>query len=272
MPHFSEVLDLAQVASTALTALEETAKARTLAHFQRYENGLSSYGQLRIDLLAQARTGWITAGSTATQHMADIGRQFGLPRFDTPLTNSNEVLESILGDMVRNLEAFRDSDRDATALRRLRYRSVLSVQAAVRMGFTCNQLSVAKNIQDLGATLKKVWLCNFNDNIPCQTCLWLHGREIDIDEVFPDGHSERDPKVYLTLQGPPRHPNCHCYMLVYVVTLETSRLEIMTPVPVEDKFMTSRDVRQLPKAVYVAAVSTLRIIAGKLKEALRGNR
>ncbi len=273
MTTFSDVLDLAQAANVALTSMEEAAKSRTLSNFAALENGTLSYGELRTEVLRQAKNSYLVAGSVAHEHVRAVSETSGLPRFDTPLMSTSPTLDKILDDMVSNLEAYRDSVRGETELRRLRFRTWLSVQAAIQFGFTENQLHSGHALADKGATLKKVWLCNFTDNTPCETCLWLHGREIDLDAEFPHGHQEREPKVYLgTLLGPPRHPNCHCYMLVYVVTLEHNQVIPPAPNIADEKFMSSKDVRKLPRAIYAAAIATYRIIAGKLKGAIRGKR
>lgn len=273
MTTFTDVLYLAQAANESLTSIEDAAKSRTLSNFAQFENGTMSYLELRRGVLQQAKSSFVVAGSVAHEHMKAISDVSGLPRSDTPLLTQSFVLDSIIDDMTRNLEAFRDSDRGPTELRRLRFRICLSVQAAVQFGFTDNQLHSASAISALGASMKKVWLCNFLGNVPCETCMWLHGREIDLDEEFPHGHSEREPKVYLgKLLGPPRHPNCHCYMLIYVVTLEHNPSVPKAPIVSDEKFMSSRDVRKLPRAVFAAALATYRIIAGKLKGALRGKR
>lgn len=271
MPTFSEVLDLAHTASEALNSLEESAKSRVLSLFAGYENGVVDYGDLRVALLRQANTGFLAAGSVATEHIKSIAESEGIEGLELSVLTSAPVLEHLLRDIRTNLETFRDSDRSSTDLRRLRFRSGLSVQAAVRRGFTENQLAAGEAIQKKGALLRKVWLANFSNHTPCDTCLSLHGTEMDLHEEFPHG-GDKSPKVYEGLQGPPRHPNCHCYMLVYVVTLEKTAQIPLAPVVAEEKFMSSLDVRRLPRAVFTAAVTTLRLIAGKLKGVFRGKR
>jgi hypothetical protein len=271
MTSFSEILDLAKSASSALNALEESSHAKVLALFGKFDNGLMSDSELRLELRGQAQSGFITAGSLAVEHVHALAVKEGLPRFDTPIQTSAPVLDRVLADITKNIEVFQDSDRGATALRRLRFRAGLSVQTAVRRGFTENQLAVGSVLRAHGATLKKVWLANFVNNTPCPACLALHGTELSLSSEFPHG-GEKAPRTFLGLQGPPRHPNCHCYMLVFVVTLDTVGRVPQAPVLEEQKFMHSRDVRRLPRAVYTAAVTTLRLIAGKLKAAIHGKR
>lgn len=271
MTSFSEVLDLARTARDALNALEDTSREHMFSHFGKFENGLMSYGELRVEILRQARAGFLSSGVLANEHIKSLATRASLPEIKLPLLHTAPVLEGVLKDIQKNLEVFRDSERNETSLRRLRFRSWLSVQAAVRRGFTENQLASARALKAQGAALHKVWLANFNNNTPCATCRALHGVEVELEEEFPHGDS-KSPRVFFGLFGPHRHPNCKCFMLIFVVTLEDTSFVPEPPIVTEEKFMTSRDVRRLPRAVYRAVLATLRLIAGVLKKAFHVNR
>src|SRR5690606_19117249 len=146
------------------------------------------------------------AGSLANEHIKSLALDYGLARLDTPVLTNAPVLERINHDIVRNLEVFRDSEREETDLRRLRFRVGLSIQLAVRRGFTENQLAAAGELRERGVTLRKMWLANFHNNTPCPCCSALHGQEIPLGAEFPHG-DDKDPKTYSGLRGPPRHPN-----------------------------------------------------------------
>ena len=271
MTSFSEVLDLAKSASEALNALEATSHARVLSFFTKFENRTLTMTALRSEMSSQTRAGFVTAGSLAVEHVKALAAEAGLHRLDTDILMTNDLLEQVIEDIERNFQSYEDSEQNDTDFRRLRFRVCLSVKTALRRGFTDNQLAAAGVLREQGATLKKIWLANFVNNSPCATCKALHGTEISLSAEFPHG-DEKSPKTFHGLQGPPRHPNCHCYMLCYVVTLDTIASIPQPPALDDQKFMTSRDVRRLPRAVYTAAITTLRLIAGKLKGALRGKR
>jgi hypothetical protein len=271
MTSFSEILDLAKGASGALDALEEISASRVHSAFDQYENKALRAFDLRTEMIRQARAGFESAGILAVQHINDLAARSGIPSSDTPteVLKTAPVLDRIILDMNKNYLTYSSSEKTSTDLRRLRFRVGLGVQAAVRRGFQENQLNAAADLRARGAVMKKIWLANFVNNVPCEDCKGLHGTEIPLSYEFPRG-GEKSRKVFHGLQGPPRHPNCHCYMLIYVVTLETAAVVPEMPVLEDQKFMTSKDVRRLPRAVYTAAVTTLRLIAGKLKGALRG--
>jgi hypothetical protein len=271
MTSFSEVLDLAKHAADALNAIEVTEHARALSFFGRHQNGFETAAQLRDEMIRQAKAGFAAAGSVAIEHIQGLSVSAGLPSADTPLIISAPVLDRVVSDIVRNFNLYMASNKTETDFRRLQFRTDLSVQAAVRRGFTENQLAAAAVLREQGATLKKIWLANFVDNVPCRDCKSLHGTEVPLSTEFPHG-DEKSAKIFHGLQGPPRHPNCHCYMLVYVITLGTIPHVPDVPVVEEEKFMSAKDVRRLPRSVYTAAVTTLRLIAGKLKGAFRGKR
>lgn len=271
MTSFSEVLGLAKTANDALNAVEDAADAHLQSAFVKFQNGYITLAELRLDMLNSTQAGYITAGTIANNHMTKIADDASLPAIDTPLVKTSPALASVLDDISRNMGVFEYSERDATALRRLRFRTSLSVQHAVRRGFTENQLATGKALSDAGASVHKMWLANFLNNSPCPTCRALHGTELDLSDEFDHGDAKA-PKTYLDLLGPPRHPHCHCYLLVYVVTLDTVSQAPAAPILEEQKYMHSHDIRKLPRSVYIAALTTLRLIAGLLKGAIRGKR
>lgn len=271
MTSFSDVLDLAQIATEALNALEDTSRSRVDSIFGKYENGFMSLDELRAELLKQARAGFVTAGSVANEHVKQLAADAGIRDVDVSVLRDTPVLHRILLDIQRNTQTYADSEREDKDFRRLKFRVWLSVQTALRRGFTENQIAFGNALRAKGAALKKVWLANFVNNTPCLTCRALHGSEVSLNAEFDHG-GEHSPKTFLGLQGPPRHPNCHCYMLVFVVTLESAVVVPEAPVVGEEQFMSAKDVRRLPRAVYTAVVTTMRLIAGRLKGALRGKR
>lgn len=268
---FSEVLDLAQSTAEALDALDDTSDARVLSFFARLENGLMTVAELRSELLKQARAGFVTAGSLAYESVKVVADRESLPPLTLPPLRDAPVLQHVLLDLQKNVTAYAESERTEKDFRRLRFRARLGVQTALRRGFAENQIAASRELQAHGASLRKIWLANFKNNAPCSTCMELHGTEVSLAEDFPHGDAH-SPSVFLGLQGPPRHPNCRCYMLVYVTTLESTIKSPDTVPGVSDQYMNSRDVRKLPRSVYTAVVTTMRIIAGKLKGAIYGKR
>ena len=268
--NFDDLLNLAYSASESLNAVESAQQLRVDSLFSRYQSGLITYGTLRTELIRQAHAGFVAGGSVAAQHISGLIDHQGITGYRAPAAlEQSPVLDRILSDLVANLEAHRDSARDETSFRRLKFRAGLGIQTAARRGFTENQLAAAHTLAAQGAQMRKMWLCSFTSNTPCASCLKLHGADVAFDEEFDHG-DEHAPKIFLGLQGPPRHPNCHCYMVVYLEVPDMSVSIPGTPFKKDEKYMSVKDVRKLPKAVFTAALTTLRLIAGILKGGMRG--
>lgn len=258
----------------SLDAMERLTKVTVFDAFGRYDANITAYGDLKTELLRAVRASFMSSEALAISHMNSIllEQEVDLPDRAWSPTERNDTVARLLSDVKRNFEVFRDSDRDEVSLRRLRFRAWLSVQTAIRRGFTDQQLAYARYLSEHGHEVKKVWMANFTSGgIPCVHCRTLHGTKLPLDEEFSHGGPDA-PKVYGNLQGPNRHPNCRCFLLVFV---ETDDFTVnVSPAPGADAggFMSAKDVRRLPRAAFIAVVTTLRLIAGKLRGALRGQR
>lgn len=270
----SSLFGLSDSAIRSLDAMESMTKASVFDIFSRYESNVTSYGDLKLELARTVRSSFMASGAVAIAHMNSVLLDQGveLPDRSWSPSERSETLTNLLADVKRNSEAFRDSSRDDVSLRRLRFRSWLSVQTAIRRGFTEGQLEYAKSLAGEDLNIMKVWIANFTSGgVPCAHCRALHGTKVPFNEEFSHG-AEGAPKVYGSLMGPNRHPNCRCYLLVYVETDDFSVTVAPAPPANVSGFMSARDVRRLPKAAFTAVVTTLRLIAGKLRGALRGKR
>jgi hypothetical protein len=70
-----------------------------------------------------------------------------------------------------------------------------------------------------GVTVRKVWVTRFRPTT-CRTCAALHGTVRNLSEPFPTtAHMGpgNPPNVYIDLNHPPRHPNCGCRVVPFIV-------------------------------------------------------
>lgn len=273
MATLSELVDLSHASAEVVASLESASRNRVDSIFARFEAGVLSGDQLRDELLDQVSAAFTLAAATAGQQVRDLANLSGVTPPPAVDVSTSSTLRRLLLDIRLNISKFLDSGRTETDLRRLRFRSWLSVQGAYRFGLTEGLIASASDLEKQGAVLKKIWMTNVSpDHSPCAHCLSLHGTERSLHEEFDHGGAG-SPNLYVALAGPPRHPNCRCYIILYVATLDTV-ISIQRPSAsvLEDQFMSSKDVKRLPKHVFVSVVTTMRLIAGKLKGAIRGKR
>ena len=218
MTSFRELLDLSQAASDALNSIEQAAEVRVRDEFRRYGARFIDVSELREEIVKAARGGFLTAGSLGNEYIQRMAEREGVNAPNAALLTKSPALTRIMADITRNFGEFSSSAKDEKALRRVRFRALLSVQTAIRRGYTDNQIAAGEAMTKDGLALRKMWLANFVDNSPCATCASLHGTEVDLKSDFPYGNT-KSPKVYEGLPGPSRHPNCHCFLVIYLVTL-----------------------------------------------------
>lgn len=96
-------------------------------------------------------------------------------------------------------------------------RAKKSTTTAVQRGMTDAHInSYAKSKQEGKIKWMKMWVATYVNNTPCAECTKLHGTAVAIDSEFPKGTTP----IYKDLQGPPRHVNCKCILVLYPEIVE----------------------------------------------------
>lgn len=243
----------------AVNSLEAQARSRVAGLIQSYESGQITGQQIRYRLEALVRQAYRASGEIGSNLVAE---QAGLEDWKPQgRVFSSSYLNALLMDVRRNLQDYKASERDALAQRRLQLRIQASIGVGTQRGYTDAQLKGYKELQGFGYQLRKVWWANFVGNTPCPMCASLHGQDVELDEDYGQGLGT---KVYHNLEGPPRHPNCQCTLVVLITTLENAyeNMNFEVPQPVITD-MSTEQVRKMPNAFFLAVIKTLKKIISK---------
>ncbi len=261
MTGFREQLQAARQAHDAASNLDAAAQKKILEAFDAWDSGDHSAQSVRWQLEAIIRSAYRASAAVAAEQYS---RESGIPGWKPTEVFNTQYLQNLLKDVRRNLREYKASDKGEVARRRAVFRMQLSAQVAAQRGFTDATNQSAQELKDFGFQLRKVWLANFAGNTPCEHCRELHGTEVGMNEDFPIGAA--DLKVYGDLSGPPRHPNCRCYVVILTVSLENAMeaLDIQNPGPAP-KAMTTDDVKKMPDKIFAAVVKTLRKVIAFVK-------
>ena len=211
--------------------------------------------------LAQGRSAAETLGATAALRALALDRISVLPQ-----TTSGRFYRAVEGTVDRNL-ADLVADPSPETLRRIRHRLRLAAGVLVRHYYWESQRKVFQAAaKTTKVQVRYMWVANIVAGNPCPTCLALHGQQVGQGEEFPHG-PPGSPKVFLALTSPPRHPNCQCSLVPYVVNLETVSTEVpvrpsevvqAVRVPTEgEDFYSSGEIRRLPAGVFASILAAL---------------
>lgn len=258
MTGFDEQLRAARAAHTAASSLEAVARQQIVEAFAEWDAGQLSAQTVRHRLEAVIRSTYRASANVAIEHTA---RQSGLPNWKpSGSVYRTEYLESLLADVRRNLREYKSSERSDADRRRHILRLQHSAGVAAQRGYTDALIESYAELEAFGYQLRKVWLANFVNNTPCPSCAELHGTSVELRDEFKVQASD-SAKVYLNLQGPPRHPRCQCYLCVLVVGLDNvdSPVDVDTP-PQGKTTMTTDEVKSLPAKVFKAVVKSIQLI------------
>lgn len=255
MAGFREQLQAARQAHLAATAIEDSARLQVAQAFQDWESGKYNALSIRYRLERIVRLAYRASITVAAEH---VSRMAGVPGWSPTEVFNSDYLAALIQDVRRNLREYKASDKEEAARRRVVFRMQHSAGVAAQRGYTDEMIQAYTELQDFGFQLRKVWLANFVNNAPCEHCVALHGTEAALHESFP---VSSELKVYGDLKGPPRHPNCKCYLAILVVSLENAfeALDIDDPGPAPQT-MTTADVKRMPGKIFAAVVKTLRKI------------
>jgi hypothetical protein len=257
MSGFAEQIEAARVAHNAATAIEASARKQMADAFEQWDAGNLSAQSVRHRLEAIVRAAYRGTAAVAIQHTS---QQSGLPNWKPKGVFTSNYLTSLIADIRRNLRDYKVSPKEEADRRRAILRMQLSGAVAAQRGYTDALIESYAELEALGYQLRKVWMANFVNNTPCAICTGLHGTSVGLREEFKVRPSDTS-KVYINLQGPPRHPNCRCYLVILVVDLTNAldEIDVDQPEPGQTT-MTTEQVKSIPKRIFDAIVKSLRLI------------
>ena len=258
MSSFGEQLRAAQAAHLAASALESSVRQQISNTFDEWDQGKLNAQTVRYRLESIVRTAYRSSAAVAAAHTA---REAGIPGW-TPVSEifSTEYLAALLKDLRRNLRDYKASAKEETDRRRAVLRIQHGAGVAAQRGYTDALIASYSELEGFGYVLRKVWMANFVNNVPCDHCRALHGTEVGLHEEFP-APTLRKLKIYHNLIGPPRHPRCRCYLAILIVSLENAfeKLDIQRPTPAPQT-MSTDEVKRMPGGVFKAVVMALQKI------------
>jgi hypothetical protein len=254
---FAEQIESARQAHNAATAVETQVRQQVENAFDDWDAGVLDAQTVRHRLEAIIRSAYRASAALAIQHTST---QSGLPNWKPKGVFKTEYLASLIQDVRRNLRDYKAGDRDDPARRAYVLRNQLSAAVAAQRGYTDALIESYAQLEDLGYQLRKVWMANFVNNTPCPICTGLHGTTVDLRDTFQVNASDT-AKVYLNLQGPPRHPNCRCFLVILVVDLTN----ILAPIDVDHPepgatTMTTDAVKRIPQKIFDAVIKAIRLL------------
>lgn len=268
MAGFAEQLRAAKAAHLAVSSVEATVRQQIVEAYADWDSGELDARTVRYRLEAIIRQAYRVSASIAIEHTA---RQSGLPDWKPSGTvYRTDYLEALLRDVRRNLREYKASERDDAARRKHILRLQHSAGVAAQRGYTDALIESYAELETYGYQLRKVWMANFVNNTPCDACASLHGTGVGLREEFKVDASDT-AKVYLNLQGPPRHPRCQCWLCILVVDLDNVDEELDVDKPSSGRTsMTSDEVKGLPAKVFTAVVKSIQLVKKYLKGKISG--
>lgn len=268
MASFGEQILAAKSAHLAVNALEDSVRAQVAEAFESWENGDLTALTVRYRLEAIVRSAYRTSAALGAVHTSRQSELPGwLPTSEIFLT---PYLKSLLLDVRRNLRDYKASPRLEADRRRVVLRTQHSAGVGAQQGYTDALIASYTELEDFGYKLRKIWLANFVNNVPCEHCRALHGTEVGLREFFISENEVVKLKVYKNLVGPPRHPRCRCTLVVLVVTLENAfeELDIEKPTGPAPESMTTEDVKKMPFSIFSAVVKALKAVVNFVRKGL----
>jgi hypothetical protein len=153
------------------------------------------------ETLAAVRQAWLDELGDIVASEVDLNRTLRTVRRNTvlaPRRLRDTILEGGHEGLQDRLEKL------ATSLRR---RAELSVD------FARSRAHTLKVLHDAPPGATKTWHARDWDNL-CSWCNNLDGKTIPVKSEFPNSFDGHKLATYGKLIGPPRHPNCQCWLTV----------------------------------------------------------
>lgn len=253
MASFREQMIVHESSRVATAALEESSRSAITLAFVEWENGTLGAQSIRWRLESIIRSAYRTSAAVARRVAVESS---GLPDWVSHEVFNTEYLQALLEDVRRNLRDYKAGKlSQSQAIARVQH----SAGVAAQRGYTDQTVASYTELEDFGLKLRKYWVANFVDNVPCPACRRLHGTHVGLHESFRAETGE--PGVYRDLIGPPRHPRCQCRIYIFTVTLENSFEAPNFEAPQESsEMMTTADVKRMPENVFKSVLATFRAI------------
>jgi hypothetical protein len=264
MASVKEQLDAARAAHSAAISIEIIVRKSMQDVLDDWDAGKISNRSIRHRLENVVRGAYRSSATVAMQHAA---QQAGLPNWKpTDDTFNTDYLTRLVADVRANLREYNASTKDEVASRRLDLRLQLSAVVAAQRGYTDALISSHQQLAAKGFEIEKVWLNNLVQNTPCRFCRELHGITVGLNEEFPISVS--GPKIFINLQGPPRHPRCQCYLCTVIRTLDNAFDPIDVGSPKDSpKSVDTGAVQALPASTFTAVIASLRAVVSSQRKA-----
>lgn len=258
MTSFKEQMRVHEASREATSALEAVSRHAIERIFQEWENDEHTNQSVRWELERVVRDAYRSSALVARQ----VAQQSsGLQDWDSAWVFNNAYLQSLIQDVRRNLREYKIGALSrAGAISRIQH----SAGVAAQRGYTDQTIASYTELEDFGVELRKFWVANFHNNVPCPSCTRLHGTSVGLHEMFRTEDGE--PGVYRDLIGPPRHPNCKCRLYIFTITLENAfeKPDFETPQDAPQMLSTA-DVKKMPLRIFGAVRASLTAILSFLK-------
>lgn len=261
MSSFADQIIAAKAAHSVVEALEQTARAQIFQVFTDWDAGKLTDDAALTKLQATVTASYNAASSIG---LTVVANQAGLGTWTPQSPTNKDYLDALLADVRKNFTVYQESEKTDADRRNAVLRIQHSAGVGAEQGYTDAVQSGYSELDDFGYDLRKVWMANFVDNIPCPYCVKLHGTEVKIHQQFKHPASK---KVYQSLYGPPLHPRCQCFLVVLIVSLDNADEELNVDAPSghTPSTMTTDDVKSLPKKIFDALRRVLKAIAKAFK-------
>ncbi len=262
MASFKDQIETSRRSHEAVRALEASVRLQVEEAFLDWEAGNETAHSIRWRLERTVRSAYRTASAVGVTHTS---AQSGIPGWRPTGVFNTEYLQALLADVRRNLREYKASPREDKDRVRAISRISHSAGVGATRGYTDSVLETNRELRDFGFMLRKIWLANFVDNLPCEFCIALHGEEVPLEASFETASNKL--KVYGDLKGPPRHPRCKCRLAILHVSLENlfEKLNVDDLRDGSTNTISTREVQALSRGIFSTIVKGL-------KNVLRGMR
>lgn len=253
MTAFSEQMRIHRAAREATASLESVSRSDIVRIFDAWDLGDLNNQTVRYRLEAVIRSAYRGSAGVAR---GVSQKNSGIQDWVSSEVFNTDYLQDLLRDVRRNL---RDYKSGALTREQAITRIEHSAGVASQRGYTDQLIASYTELEDFGLQVRKYWVANFINNVPCPACVRLHGTYVGLHESFSAESGE--PGVYRDLIGPPRHPRCKCALYMFVMTaenlFETPNFEQPQSSP---SMMSTDDVKKMSKGIFSSIIAALRAI------------
>ncbi len=255
MASFKDQLESSRRSHEAVRELESAVRRQIVEAFDAWDLGEEDAQSIRWRLERIVRSAYRSASAVGVAHTST---QSEIPGWRPVGVFNTEYLQALLADVRRNLREYKASPREDKDRVRAISRISHSAGVGATRGYTDSVLETNRELRDFGFMLRKIWLANFVDNLPCEFCIALHGEEVPLEDSFVT--SSNKLKVYGDLKGPPRHPRCKCRLAILHVSLENlfEKLNVDDLRDGSTNTISTREVQALPRGIFSTIVKGLK--------------